>query len=108
MKNPNAAPGYVAMYPILCEVARAHGYALAIHGTVQRDLDLVAIPWMEEAAAPEMLVAALRKRCQLFLFAPDHPIMQPMEKPHGRRAWTIPLMGETFIDLSVMPRSTHE
>lgn len=93
------------MYPMLCEIARAHGYALAIHGTLQRDMDLVAIPWTEEAVEPEVLVAALRKRAQWFQFEPDHPILKAMDKPHGRRAWTIPLMGDTLIDLSVMPRT---
>lgn len=101
MKSPSPAPGYAAMYPLLCEVARAHGYALAVHGTLQRDMDLVAIPWTEDAATPEVLVAAMRKRGQWFEF--DADVYPPSNKPHGRRAWTIPLMGEQFIDLSVMP-----
>lgn len=104
MKAPNPAPAYVAMYPILCEVARAHGYALTIHGTLNRDLDLVAIPWTDEAAPAEELIAAIRTRAQLFKFPDGHPILDGEAKPHGRTAWTIPLMGDTFVDLSVMPR----
>jgi hypothetical protein len=103
MKPPVPAPAYAALYPILCEVARAHGYALTIHGTLQRDMDLVAIPWTDEAADPEVLVKSLRDRGQWFKFPEGHPILDSDPKPHGRRAWTIPLMGETFIDLSVMP-----
>lgn len=49
MKEPSIAPAYTFLYPILCEAARACGYALAIHGTMQRDLDLVAVPWVDEA-----------------------------------------------------------
>ena len=90
---------------MLCDIARAHGYALTIHGTLQRDLDLVAIPWTEEAVAPEVLVKALRDRAQWFSFEDSHPLMGAVEKPHGRRAWTIPLVGDTLIDLSIMPRS---
>lgn len=104
MKPPNTAPAYVAMYPILCEVARSYGYALTIHGTCNRDLDLVAIPWTDEAAPTEELVAAIRDRAQLFKFPPGHNILDASAKPHGRLAYTIPLMGETFVDLSVMPR----
>lgn len=103
MKLPNAAPAYAAMYPILCEVARAHGYALTIHGTLNRDLDLVAIPWTDEAAPAEELVAAMRNRSQLFEFPSGHSILDASVKPHGRLAYTIPLMGDTFVDLSVMP-----
>ncbi len=42
----------VGIYPQLVEEARRHGYALAPHGSLQRDLDLIAVPWSEEAAAP--------------------------------------------------------
>ena len=49
MKAPTRAPFYAAMYHGLCDVARAHGYALAIHGTVTSDLDIIACPWTWEA-----------------------------------------------------------
>lgn len=61
MKPPTFAPAYVGMYVILSEVAREHGYALAIHGTVSRDFDLIAIPWTETAGDPELLIEKLRK-----------------------------------------------
>ena len=47
MKPPTFSPLYVVCFPALAEVARAHGYALMVHGTVARDLDLVACPWTE-------------------------------------------------------------
>jgi hypothetical protein len=59
MKAPTRAPFYAAMYHALCTTAREHGYALAIHGTVTSDLDLVAIPWTEEAAPAEVVKDAL-------------------------------------------------
>jgi hypothetical protein len=34
----------------LREVARSKGYVLAVHGTLIRDIDLVACPWIENAA----------------------------------------------------------
>ena len=60
MKEPTRAPAYACMYHGLCDTARKHGYALAIHGTMTTDLDLVAIPWTDEAADVDTLVAALR------------------------------------------------
>jgi len=42
-----SAAFYAVVYPTLRDVAKLHGYALAIHGTMTRDFDLVAIPWTE-------------------------------------------------------------
>ena len=106
MRNPSPAPAYVMLYECLCEVARKHGYALAIHGTLQRDLDLVAIPWTEEARDPDELVEALRKRGQHWMFKGEgsEKINSATLKPHGRMAYSLPIMGERFVDVSVMPR----
>lgn len=39
MKPPNYAPVYAAaLYPDLAELFRSHGYALACHGSLARDL----------------------------------------------------------------------
>src|SRR5690606_12820622 len=59
MKPPTRAPFYAAMYHGLCDVARARGYARAIHGTVTSDLDLLACPWTDQARSAELLRAAL-------------------------------------------------
>lgn len=58
MKPANPAPFYACLYPALCDRAREHGYALAIHGTVATDLDLIAVPWTTAATAPSNPTAA--------------------------------------------------
>lgn len=50
MKDPTRAPVFACLYPGLCDVARRLGYALAIHGTVTTDLDLIAVPWTDAAS----------------------------------------------------------
>lgn len=49
-KKPiHAKPSLYAMYFLqLKEIALKYGYNLVIHGSMNRDLDLVAIPWQEE------------------------------------------------------------
>ena len=59
MKPPNFAPLYAALYPELAEVARSHGYALAVHGSLARDFDLIAVPWAESVSEPGAVVAEL-------------------------------------------------
>lgn len=91
---------YVAILPRLIEVARQLGYALCVHGSLVRDLDLVAAPWVEDAAGPVELVAAIAQACGGVFVANGE---QPSQKPHGRLAWTIHTGAEMYVDLSVMP-----
>lgn len=104
-KKPTYAPAYmVGIYPLLAEEAQACGYALALHGSLQRDLDLVAIPWTVDAIEPLELVQRL---CAVFDLCPNHALDQPELKPHGRLAWSIPLWWGAYLDLSVMPCKDH-
>ncbi|UFH59852.1 hypothetical protein [Sulfurovum mangrovi] len=109
MKDSTHAPGYVAFYPMLCEIAKSCGYSLAIHGSVQRDFDLVAIPWIEEANTQEALVEKLAKYADDVMgvaFLGKDIIDGPEEKPHGRVAYSIQLGNGAYLDISIMPRST--
>ena len=109
---PARAAAYVAIYPMLLQVARDHGYALAVHGSVHRDLDLIAVPWLEEASEPVELIEAL-KRATLTVTHhedTDHhvPDCRPTQKPHGRVGYSLHVtnsgMYGGYLDISVMPK----
>lgn len=104
-KKPKAhyAPVYAAaLYPEFAEIARAHGYALAVHGSLARDFDLVAIPWTEAAAEPITVVEAITTS-----FAAKLVGGPPSKMPHGRLAYTLSIgFGECAVDLSFMPKVT--
>ncbi len=107
MKSPTFAPAYVGLFPILAEVAHINGYALAVHGSVSRDFDLVAIPWTDKAISSLGIMSAIANQvgvsdgCQITKVR----IAQGRQgKPHGRISYTIPLSCGAAIDLSVMPK----
>lgn len=127
MKPPTRAPFFACLYHGLCDVARKHGYALAIHGTVTTDLDLIACPWVDDAADPEVLKNALMEHLGACGYAElmrregysEELTKQVMErhgrdidgwtdKPHGRRAVNIYMEFGAKVDLSVMPRKARE
>lgn len=56
---------YDELLPRLRSAARVAGYALAVHGSGARDLDLVAARWVEHALHPESLLERLRLACFL-------------------------------------------
>lgn len=101
MKPANYSPVYCALYPGLAEITREHGYALAIHGSLARDFDLICIPWREDVSDPETVVNAITKK-----YAIKRVGGPPTQKVHGRLAYTISVgWGECAIDLSFMPTS---
>lgn len=85
-------------------VARNQGYAVAVHGSGIRDLDLLAVPWIEDTAiSPLMLAESIAEALPGVLHR------KSVKKPHGRLAFTIVpryLWGfdTWYIDLSVMHR----
>lgn len=93
--------------------AKEHGYALATHGTLVRDLDLLAVPWIESASGHRKLAAAIAEAlgepgCAESI-RDGHT--DPTRRAHGRRAYAIHLFRATepkdhgwYVDLSIMPR----
>jgi hypothetical protein len=74
------------------------GYTVAVHGSLNYDLDLVACPWTEDAVDHDTLIKTI---CDFIGGACSDP---GSDKPHGRRAYIITFGGGPHIDLSVMPR----
>lgn len=112
-KDFSVAAMHAWMFPQIQQVARIYGYAVAIHGSMSRDLDLIAVPWTDAASSAEVVVEAIRESVDGFIRKDeitdgnkyDERTRNPNGKPHGRRAWSIYFSGRRFyIDLSVMPR----
>jgi len=90
---------YACIYRDMVRAARRLGYALALHGSMQKDFDVIAIPWREQrVASPAKLLEVIA------LTAGGVVAKGWTRKPHGRLAATIILSGDLYIDLGVMPK----
>ncbi len=79
------------------ELAREKGYGLGVHGSLERDLDLIAVPWVEDAARPGELASHIAAGL------PGRIIVSFHDAPHGRVGFNIKPDGWfKMIDLSVM------
>lgn len=83
--------------------ARGQGYAVAVHGSQIRDLDLIAVPWRETAIDAYLIAQIIAAAIPGVLQG------EPEKKPYGRIGFTIyPRWAYGFdrwyVDLSVMPR----
>lgn len=104
-------------------IARQDGWALAVHGSMTRDLDVVAVPWTDEASDETAFVEAMRAAVARELggvavigAGEDGRTRGVKAKPHGRRCWTIHSTSEQlvedehgahpYVDLSVLDLRT--
>jgi len=106
---------YTSLLPALKKAAAQSGYALAVHGSMQRDLDLIAMPWVPKAYTPESLMVMLnRVLWRDFQFKRSHWQKSVTRQPHGRLSYSMPfahLSDEinqggklaAYIDISIMP-----
>jgi hypothetical protein len=136
MKPSTHAPFFTCLYAALCDTARSHGYALAIHGTVTADCDVIAVPWTDDASEAETLMQAIMSHIGALDYrgllnrdcgswAGDAKIDEMVKaererngelrgpfdcalKPHGRKAWNLYMEHGCKVDLSVMPRITTD
>jgi hypothetical protein len=97
--RPNYAPVYAAaLYPEFAQIFRSSGWALAVHGSLARDFDLIAIPWIEQPLKSDEVVAAIKAQFAVKV------IGEPDITLHGRERWTLSIgFGSCFVDLSFMP-----
>ncbi len=96
-------PDYGRIYTMVRKLAWEEGYAIGLHGSFTRDLDLIAVPWEAgRNCKPEKLVARILQATGMTIARTGNP----GEKPFGRLAWTLllPEFGDPrFVDLSIMP-----
>jgi hypothetical protein len=99
--KPNFGPVYAAaMYPGLAAIFHRHGYALACHGSLSRDFDLIAVPWAESVSDAATVLQDVTTEYALKL------IGEPERKNHNRTAYTLSCgFGDCAIDLSFLPTS---
>ena len=99
--SASPAAKYSVIYSLCQQICYDNGYALTIHGSMQRDVDLIAIPWTNESIAPNELILLIAEKLG------GTVVRDITMKPHGRRAYNIILEHTHFIDIGVMPRA-HE
>lgn len=107
-RYPVLSLAYAQLLPRLKLIANEHGYALAIHGSMTTDMDIILVPWTDEAASANVVVEALRVEVQ---GQGGKHFPNPEAKPHGRMAWSFYFddfsarqSSGPYLDISVMPK----
>lgn len=93
-KPAHAKPQLYAQYFLQMQgIAKDCGYNLVVHGSMARDLDLIAIPWVDDPNEPAVMIRALCDylggRLLIVEHEGSHGISKPL--PGGRRSYVINL-----------------
>lgn len=98
---------YLSLLPAIREAAREAGYAIGLHGSLTRDFDLIAVPWVEGCVTPEELVRRVELAVCKYPYDEESHWKRVrdnvMRKPHGRLAYSLYLGTYAYIDMSVIP-----
>lgn len=98
---------YTVLYPEFRQKALDLGYTLALHGSMARDMDMIAVAWVKEAKSPDELVRAFSD-CIGGTVWKNHHFKNKALMPHNRIAYTLSIFSDWFIDLSIIPPENYD
>jgi hypothetical protein len=98
--------GRAAFYACLWEdfrnAALDCGWALGLHGSLSSDMDIMAMPWIEDAKPVEEIIFALES-C---LTAPNNTLwtntVKSTDKPNNRVVYTIHIFADFYLDINII------
>lgn len=91
-KKPiHARPSLYGFYfEVVKEIGLKYGYNIVLHGSMNRDLDLIAIPWQEVIGdKTQMLNEIAEAMGGHILFELDEDRQRFRNKFHGRECWVV-------------------
>lgn len=90
-KPTHAKPSLYAFYfEVIKEIGLKYGYNIVLHGSLNRDLDLIAIPWQEIIGDKMLMLNEIAETIGGFILVEDEESLQSFKnKFHGRESWII-------------------
>lgn len=95
---------YTTLIPNIRAVAAKNGYAIGVHGSMTRDLDLIAVKWRDGAVKADTLAVRIHKAVCKYPYSLKNirATNVKQKKPQGRVGYSLILgHGGAYIDLSV-------
>jgi len=92
---------YACIWDDLRQAAMNCGWALALHGSLANDMDIMAMPWVEDAKSVDVMIKALS---DCFTESPfkEHHLVPHNTKPHGRTVYTMSIWADFHLDISII------
>ena len=98
---------YACIWDDLRNAAMNNGWALGLHGSLASDMDIMAMPWTENASSVEVLMQSLSDCFAENPFKNEHCIPH-YDKPNGRVVYTMSIWADFHLDINVMNLTGEE
>jgi len=93
-KPIHAKPSFYAlMFEPLKKIALKYGYNLVLHGSLNRDLDLIAIPWQETVGDVQTMIEEF---CEYVGGKLNNSVLT--DAPHGRKWYVIDIFRGGYFE----------
>jgi hypothetical protein len=92
---------YAAVLNDLRIAAMKCGWALGLHGSLASDMDIMAMPWTEDARPVEELIQAISDCFTESPWKDEHSIPH-YGKPNGRVVYTVSIWSDFYLDINVI------
>jgi len=89
---------YATLWNDLRQAAMDNGWALGLHGSLASDMDIMAMPWTEEATTDSEMIEAI-KNC----FTEASKItVEESDMPNNRRVFTLSIWADFYLDINII------
>lgn len=105
--NNGKAAFYASIFPDLSKAANDCGWALGLHGSLSNDMDIMAMPWVEEAKSVEELMQALSD-CFTGNMYKEHHIVPDNKKPNNRIVYTMSIWADFHLDINIISKISDQ
>lgn len=92
---------YASIYDDLRNAATNCGWALGLHGSLASDMDIMAMPWTEDAKSAEEMIKALSECFEENPFKYAH-LIPYTGKPNNRIVYTMAIWGDFYLDINII------
>lgn len=89
---------FAAMWEDFRKAAMDYGWALSLHGSLATDMDIMAMPWSEEASDPKLMIHALR----CCFDKPEAIKVDFADMPNHRRVYTLSIWADFYLDINII------
>lgn len=98
---------YACMWDDFRQAAMDCGWALGLHGSLNSDMDIMAMPWVEDAMTADDMISHLIEVCfggSVWAQPPHFKKSDSGDKPNGRVVYTIPIFSDFYLDINVISK----
>lgn len=92
---------YASIWNDIRQCAMDCGWALALHGSLVSDMDIMAMPWVDDSTSFRVLIDKISKLFSGNMMAETYFITYN-KKPHNRIVATIPIIEDFYLDISTI------